>query len=160
MLASRAGYRERVIILHQWLLCFLLRHEVFDLTDLLLAQMEDVIYEGIGACQLPFAPYICLLLRTTGVMTETEYAVLPEITAVFSPAEPFDSRVLRVSASQSTPGGEEITAPDEFELETEASEGAQPWVGCTETPGLSENHTSSVTLDLALAARLDTTQAE
>lgn len=64
------------------------------MTDLLLAQIEDVIYEGIGARQLPFASYIYLLLWRARVMTETEYDVLPEITAAFNSAELSDSRVL------------------------------------------------------------------
>lgn len=124
---------ERVIILHQWLLCFLLRHKIFDLTDLLLAQMEDVVYEGIEARQLPFAPYICLMLRRARVMTEEEYSALSEITTFFSPAELSNSRVLRVSASHSTPGGEDTTASED--VDTEAPEGVQPGAGSTEAPG-------------------------
>lgn len=65
-------------------------------------------------------------------MTEEEYAALLKITTSFSPAEQSDSRVFLVSASQSTPGGEETTAPEEYELETEAPEGEQPGVGSTE----------------------------
>lgn len=126
------------------------------MTDLLLAQMEDVIYEGIGTRQLPFAPYICLLLRRASVMTEKEYAALPETTTSFSPAEPSNFRVLQVLASQSTQGGEETTAPEE--VDTEAPEGAQPGARSTEALGQAETPTSRATLDPTLAARLDVIQ--
>ena len=92
------------------------------LAQLWLVDSPNVVYEGIGARQLPFAPYICLLLRRARFMTEEEYSALPEITTSFSPTEPSDSRVLRVFASQSTPRGEETTTPEE--VETEAPKGA------------------------------------
>ena len=55
-------------------------------------------------------------------MTEEEYIALSEITIAFSSAEPSDSRVLRVSVSQSTPEREETTASKDVEIE--APEGA------------------------------------
>ena len=91
-------------------------------------------------------------------MTEEEYSALPEITTSFSPAEPSDSRVFRVSASQSNPEGKETTALED--VETEAPKIAQLGAGSTEPPGQAETRTSRATLNPALAARLDAIQAE
>lgn len=55
-LLPRTGYKEGLTNLQQWLLAVLVSQTPFDILDLLISEMEDVIAEGIkNRRQLPYA---------------------------------------------------------------------------------------------------------
>jgi hypothetical protein len=55
-LLPRMGYREGLTHIQLWLLNALMQQTVFDIWDLLLSEMEDMIAEGFrGHRQLPYA---------------------------------------------------------------------------------------------------------
>jgi hypothetical protein len=62
-LLPRSGYPEGFTGLQQWLVLHILTHQLFDIVDLLLAEIEDVITDGMRvARQLPYdhwISYIC-----------------------------------------------------------------------------------------------------
>jgi hypothetical protein len=62
-LLPRMGYREGLTHIQLWLLNALMQQTVFDIWDLLLSEMEDMIAEGFrGHRQLPYAHWITFLL--------------------------------------------------------------------------------------------------
>ena len=76
----RSGYREEFTLLHQWVVAAILRRQLFDLADLLIGEMEEVISERVGGRHLVYGPYICYLLRRIGLVTEEQYEALPKVT--------------------------------------------------------------------------------
>jgi hypothetical protein len=55
-LLPRTGYKEGLTNLQQWLLAVLVSQTPFDILDLLISEMEDVIAKGIkNRRQLPYA---------------------------------------------------------------------------------------------------------
>ena len=62
-LLPRMGYREGLTRIQLWLLNALMQQTVFDIWDLLLSEMEDMIAEGFkGHRQLPYAHWITFLM--------------------------------------------------------------------------------------------------
>jgi hypothetical protein len=65
-LLPRSGYPEGFTGLQQLLLLHILTHEPFDIVDFILAEIEDVITDGMGVVrQFPYAhwiSYICSMI--------------------------------------------------------------------------------------------------
>ena len=62
-LLPRMGYREGLTRIQLWLLNALMQQTVFDVWDLLLSEMEDMIAEGFkGRRQLPYAHWITFII--------------------------------------------------------------------------------------------------
>lgn len=62
-LLPRTGYKEGLTNLQQWLIAALVSQTQFDIVDLLISEMEDVIAKGIkNRRQLPYAHWISFLL--------------------------------------------------------------------------------------------------
>ena len=65
-LLQRSGYPEGFTGLQQLLLLHILTHEPFDIVDFILAEIEDVITDGMGVVrQFPYAhwiSYICSMI--------------------------------------------------------------------------------------------------
>ena len=58
-LLPRTGYPEGFTALQQQLLIHILRHEPFNIVDFILAEIEDVVTDGMGqGRQLPYAHWI------------------------------------------------------------------------------------------------------
>lgn len=62
-IVPRDGFREGLTCLQQWLLLHLVSQTPFDIWDLMLCEMEDVILEGFrGKRHMPYAHWISYLL--------------------------------------------------------------------------------------------------
>ncbi|KAF0905042.1 hypothetical protein E2562_000852 [Oryza meyeriana var. granulata] len=90
-LIARKGVKEGVTTVMQWVLYHLFNRQRFDIIDLMLAEMEDVIYSAIG-CQLPYGPYLFALLQTTELVNIVSYRMLPCTISTYSPASTTDRR--------------------------------------------------------------------
>jgi len=66
-LIPKAGYKEGLTALQQAVLtCISLKHE-FDIIDLMIAEMEDVIVDGMPTKrQMPYGHWICWILSQLG----------------------------------------------------------------------------------------------
>ncbi|KAF0927668.1 hypothetical protein E2562_035576 [Oryza meyeriana var. granulata] len=114
-LIAHKGAKEGVIAVMQWVLYHLFSRQHFDIVDLLLAEMEDVIYSAIGR-QLPYGPYLFALLRTAELVDIVSYRMLPCTISTYSPAPAIDriheDRALLVrAASVPVAGGAKEEAP-------------------------------------------------
>ncbi|KAF0904338.1 hypothetical protein E2562_033411 [Oryza meyeriana var. granulata] len=67
--------KEGVTAVMQWVLYHLFSQQRFDIVDLMLAKMEDVIYSAIGR-QLPYGPYLFALLRMAELVDIVSYKML------------------------------------------------------------------------------------
>ncbi|KAF0910305.1 hypothetical protein E2562_001488 [Oryza meyeriana var. granulata] len=90
-LITRKGTKEGVTAVMQWVLYHLFSRQRFDIVDLMLAEMEDVIYNAIG-CQLPYGPYLFALLRMAELVDIVSYRMLPCTISTYSPAPVIDRR--------------------------------------------------------------------
>lgn len=62
-LYPRAGFREGITVMQQWLLALVLGHTQFDIVDLLICEWEDWIADGFkGKRRMPYSHIICYLL--------------------------------------------------------------------------------------------------
>jgi hypothetical protein len=65
-LLLRLGYREGLTRMQLWVVHHLVSQTPFDLWDLMLCEMEDTLAEGFkGHKQLPYAHWICFIIRST-----------------------------------------------------------------------------------------------
>ena len=62
-LLPRTGYRDGFTRIQQWLIAHLVAQRPFDLWDLIVSEIEDIVVEGFrGHRQLPYAHWITLLI--------------------------------------------------------------------------------------------------
>ena len=96
-LLPRSGYPEGFTGLQQLLLLHILTHEPFDLVDFILAEIEDVITDGMGVVhQFPYAhliSFICSMIvpaesPISGIYRQDEAPRFP----VYRPIAPQDRR--------------------------------------------------------------------
>ena len=96
-LLPRSGYPEGFTVLQQLLLLHILTHGPFDIVDFILAEIEDVITDGMGVVrQFPYAhwiSYICSMIvpadsPISGVYRQDEAPRFP----VYRPTAPQDRR--------------------------------------------------------------------
>ncbi|KAF0914770.1 hypothetical protein E2562_031377 [Oryza meyeriana var. granulata] len=90
-LIARKGAKEGVTTVMQWVLYHLSSRQRFDIVDLMLAEMKDVIYSAIG-CQLPYGPYLFTLLRTAKLVDIISYKMLLCTISTYRPAPATDRR--------------------------------------------------------------------
>ncbi|KAF0927335.1 hypothetical protein E2562_031948 [Oryza meyeriana var. granulata] len=101
----------------QWVLYHLFSRQRFDIVNLMLAEMKDAIYSTIGR-QLPYGPYLFVLLRTAELFDIVSYRMLPCTISTYSPAPAIDrrhgDRALLVPAAgvPATNGAEEAPRED------------------------------------------------
>ena len=64
-LLPRSGYAEALTAPQQWLLSYIFHQTPFDIVDLLLCEMEDIIFDGIRMRrQLAYGYFLCHILPT------------------------------------------------------------------------------------------------
>src|SRR6266498_3106443 len=64
-LLPRSGYGEALTSPQQWLLSYIFHQTSFDIVDLLLCEMEDIIFDGIRMRQqLAYGHFLCHILPT------------------------------------------------------------------------------------------------
>ena len=62
-LLPRSGYGEALTAPQQWLLSYIFHQMLFDIVDLLLCEMEDIIFDGIRIRrQLAYGHFLCHIL--------------------------------------------------------------------------------------------------
>jgi len=93
-LLYRIGYNKGITALQQWLLIHILTGREFDIVDLFICELEEVIYDGMTAHrQQPFAHWISYILAQLG-----ENAYMDELQRSrtsfkeYSPLAPRDGR--------------------------------------------------------------------
>ncbi|KAF0888289.1 hypothetical protein E2562_013733 [Oryza meyeriana var. granulata] len=77
--------KEGVTAVMQWVLYHLFSRQCFDIVDLMLAEMEDVIYSAIRR-HLLYGPYLFALLRMAKLVDIISYRMLPCTISTYSPA--------------------------------------------------------------------------
>jgi hypothetical protein len=138
----RGGYQEKLSAVQQWILGCLIAHQQFDLTDLFFSQLFDVITETITTRQLLLAPYICLLMREVGALSEDDYHSLPFTLPLYTPASHSDPQVQRraITTTQGSAGHQDSSPPPppgpttEGEEEEPDTEATAPEVSVTTAP--------------------------
>jgi hypothetical protein len=67
-----------------WVVHHLRSHTPFDIWDLMLCEMEDTLAEGFkGHCQLPYAHWICFLIRSSLELPSEIRAKISDTTTSF-----------------------------------------------------------------------------
>ena len=75
-LLPRMGYREGLTRIQLWLLNALMQQTIFDVWDLLLSEMKDMIVEGFkGHRQLPYAHWITFIILKAVIVRSPEMVV-------------------------------------------------------------------------------------
>jgi hypothetical protein len=83
-LLSRLGYREGLTRIQLWVVHHLLSQTHFDIWDLMMSEMEDTLAEGFkGYRQLPYAHWICFIIRSALELPSEISAEITETTTVF-----------------------------------------------------------------------------
>lgn len=118
-LLPRVGYREGLTQIQLWLLAHLVTKTEFDVSDVILSDMEDTIAEGFrGRRQLPYAHWICWLLLTVADRCAPEsQRALRDTTTIFPT---YDMR--QVSLSLRPPRDQRQTRERAPVAETEAEQ--------------------------------------
>jgi hypothetical protein len=93
-LLPRSGYPEGFTGLQQLLLLHILTHEPFDIVDFILAEIEDVITDGMGVVrQFPYAHWISFICSMI-VPAESPVSEVPWF-PVYRPTAPSDRKWAR-----------------------------------------------------------------
>ena len=91
-LLYRQGYNEGITALQQWMLLHIMTGQDFDIVDLFICEIEDVILEGMHRKQ-PFAHWISWILaqlEQCACMSQLEQSRTRF--KVYSPTDPRDGR--------------------------------------------------------------------
>jgi hypothetical protein len=84
-LLPRLGYRECLTRMQLWVVHHLISQTPFDILDLMLCEMEDTLAEGFkGHRQLPYAYWICFLIRSACDLPAEIRAEISNTTIAFS----------------------------------------------------------------------------
>ena len=109
-LLPRVGNAEAITSIQQWLLLLILTHQQFDILDMILAEIEDVISEGLSR-QQPYAHIISFLLARA-ILPPQFWEQYQQSTHTFSnyiPSAPDDRRrgprAMAQAQQQVRPGG-------------------------------------------------------
>jgi hypothetical protein len=91
-----------------WVVHRLLSQTPFDIWDLMVSEMEDTLAEGFkGHCQLPYAYWICFIIRSALELPSEISAEITETTTVFPE---YDIRQLWASVTR-----EQVPVPGQRE---------------------------------------------
>jgi hypothetical protein len=83
-LLLRLGYREGLTRMHLWVVHHLISQTPFDICDLMLYEVEDTLAEGFkGHRQLPYAHWICFLIRSACDLPAEIRAEISDTTTTF-----------------------------------------------------------------------------
>jgi hypothetical protein len=83
-LLPRLRYREGLTRMQLWVVHHLISQIPFDLWDLMLCEIEDTLVEGFkGHKQLPYAYWICFIIRSACELPVEIRAEISNTTAVF-----------------------------------------------------------------------------
>jgi hypothetical protein len=83
-LLLRLSYREGLTRIQLWVVHHLVSQISFDIWDLMLCEMEDMLAEGFkGHRQLPYAHYICFLIQCACDLPADIRAEISDTTTVF-----------------------------------------------------------------------------
>jgi hypothetical protein len=84
-LLPRLGYREGLTRMQLWVVHHFVSQTLFDIEDLMLCEMEDTLAEGFkGHRQLPYAHWICFLIRCACDLPAEIRAEISDTTTAFS----------------------------------------------------------------------------
>jgi len=94
-LLPRSGYAEALTAPQQWLLSFIFHQTPFDIVDLLLCEMEDIIFDGVRVRrQLAYGHFICHILPALFPRHRLQpVASLPEMYSYYRPPRATDRRL-------------------------------------------------------------------
>src|SRR5205085_2380563 len=112
-LLPRFGYAEALMAPQQWLLSYIFHQTPFDIVDLLLCEMEDIIFDGVRVRrQLAYGHFICHILPALfprHCLQPVES--LPEIYSYYRPPRATDKRLgQRAFQAVHQPMGHEVAA--------------------------------------------------
>jgi hypothetical protein len=83
-LLLRLGYKEGLTRMQLWVVHHLISQTPFDIWDLMLCEMEDTLAEGFkGHHQLPYAHWICFIIRSACDLSVEIRAEISDITTAF-----------------------------------------------------------------------------
>jgi hypothetical protein len=83
-LLLRLGYKEGLTHMQLWVVHHLMSQTPFDIWDLMLCEMEDTLAEGFkGHRQLPYAHWICFLIRSACDLPAEIRAKISDTTTAF-----------------------------------------------------------------------------
>jgi hypothetical protein len=83
-LLLRFGYQEGLTRMQPWIVHHLISQIPFDIWDLMLYEMEDTLVEGFkGHHQLPYAHWICFLIRSACDLPAEIRAEISDTTTAF-----------------------------------------------------------------------------
>jgi hypothetical protein len=110
-LLSRLGYREGLTRMQLWVVHHLVSQTPFDLWDLMLCEMDDTLAEGFkGHRQLPYAHWICFIIRTAYELPAEIRAEISDTTTAFPE---YDIRQLWASVTrEQAPGPGQRQRPE------------------------------------------------
>jgi hypothetical protein len=107
-LLPRLGYREGLTRMQLWVVHHLLSQIPFDIWDLMVSEMEDTLAEGFkGHRQLPYAHWICFIIRSALELPSEISAEITETTTIFPE---YDIRQLWASVTR-----EQVLVPGQRE---------------------------------------------
>jgi hypothetical protein len=121
-LLPRLGYREGLTRMQLWVVHHLLSQTPFDIWDLMLSEMEDTLAEGFkGHRQLPYAHWICFIIRSALELPSEIRAEISDTTTAFPE---YDIRQLWASVTREqapVPGQRERPEVPETAAEQDAT---------------------------------------
>jgi hypothetical protein len=83
-LLPRLGYREGLTRMQLWVVHHLISQTPFDIWDLMLCEIKDTLAEGFkGHHQLPYAHWICFLIRSACDLPAEFRAEISDTTTTF-----------------------------------------------------------------------------
>jgi hypothetical protein len=117
-LLPRLGYREGLTHMQLWVVHHLISQTQFDLWDLMLCEMEDTLAEGFkGHRQLPYAHWICFIIRSTCELSTKIRVEISDTTIAFPE---YDIRQLWASVTrEQAPGLGQRQRPEVLETAAE-----------------------------------------